>query len=148
QAHTEGIRYEIIVVDNGSTLDDGARAFAQFYSEVSVIANASNRGFGAACNQGFVAAGGRHVLFLNVDTRLTDDALSRAVQYLDAQPAVGALGILHCNDDAAQSFQPSFYPFGNPWQSIISLLRPATGAAESRAASVPPEQDVGWLCGS
>jgi N-acetylglucosaminyl-diphospho-decaprenol L-rhamnosyltransferase len=82
---------EIIVVDNAST-DGSVEMLRAEFPQVTLIANADNRGFPAAINQGIDAAQGRYVLLLNADTEILDDALTTLVRYLDAHPDVGVVG--------------------------------------------------------
>lgn len=80
---------EIIVVDNGSRDETPARLAAA--DDVTVIRNATNRGFAAACNQGIAAARGELVCLLNNDTEVTEgwlDALRSAL----AVPGTGLVG--------------------------------------------------------
>ncbi len=83
---------EIIVVDNAST-DGSVDMVRQKYADVRVIANAENRGFAAANNQGAVVGNGRYLLFLNSDTRVDSQALAEPVAYLQQNPHVGALTV-------------------------------------------------------
>ncbi|MEZ5402626.1 MAG: glycosyltransferase family 2 protein [Bryobacteraceae bacterium] len=76
----------VVVVDNAS--GDGTVAAAMAIPEVKVIANAENRGFAAAANQGVVAAGARFILLLNPDA-----VLETSVEPLAAacrQPGIAA----------------------------------------------------------
>jgi N-acetylglucosaminyl-diphospho-decaprenol L-rhamnosyltransferase len=68
---------DVIVVDNAST-DASLERAASVPLAVTVIRNAANRGFAAACNQGAAAGRADHVLFLNPDTELLPDTLRRA----------------------------------------------------------------------
>ena len=63
--------HEVILVDNGSTDGTGDRFAASWTGEGALIRNASNLGFGVACNQGMAAAQGRCVMVLNNDTLAT-----------------------------------------------------------------------------
>jgi GT2 family glycosyltransferase len=79
---------EVIVVDNGST--DGSVAWlAQRYPAVTVIANAHNRGFAAANNQGLQAARGDYLALLNNDTRPEPGWLTALLVAVEAEPSVG-----------------------------------------------------------
>src|SRR5439155_15330279 len=61
--------YELIVVDNAST--DGTIEYVRSLRDVRLIANADNRGFPAAANQGVRVASGRQILLLNNDGVVT-----------------------------------------------------------------------------
>src|SRR5690606_35757885 len=52
---SEGVAAEVIVVENEGS-GDWVRAEFPAESRIRVIANPTNRGFGAACNQGFELA--------------------------------------------------------------------------------------------
>lgn len=82
---------EVIVVDNAST-DDSMRGIDQCGVSVRLIANTINRGFAAACNQGAREAHGDYLLFLNPDTRLFADSLTRPLEFLE-HPGNAAIGI-------------------------------------------------------
>ena len=89
-ARTKGCRYEIRVIDNG---DGRCEALVrERFPQVVVIPSEGNIGFGAGCNR--VAAGARaeHILFLNPDTRLQDDAITRLLAFARAKPEAGAWG--------------------------------------------------------
>ena len=82
---------EVIVVDNASADDSVAMAREQF-PHVQVIANAENRGFAAACNQGLRLAKGDFLCLLNPDTELFPGALAALAAFLAAHPEVGVAG--------------------------------------------------------
>lgn len=80
---------EVIVVDNGSR-DDTAAGLAQ-HPWVTVLTNAANRGFAAACNQGAARATGAVIVFLNNDTLVPADWLDGLLAPF-ADPGVVATG--------------------------------------------------------
>jgi FkbM family methyltransferase len=82
--------YELIVVDNGSA--DGTVEYLRSCPDVMLLINAENRGFPAAVNQGLRVAGGRQILLLNNDTVVTTGWLTRMLQALATDPAVGLVG--------------------------------------------------------
>ncbi|MBC8424077.1 glycosyltransferase [bacterium] len=91
--HTPGDRYEIIVVDNGST--DGTAEYLRELEDagsVKALIQDENLGFARGCNRGAAAARGRYLLFLNNDTEVTEGWLSPLLQTLDQDPYVGAVG--------------------------------------------------------
>lgn len=103
------ITAQVILVDNASA-DGSAEMVAADFPEVALIRNATNRGFAAANNQGFVLATGRQILLLNSDTLVHGDALSASVAYLDSHPKVGALGIKALNADGSTQMTCHQYP--------------------------------------
>jgi len=66
--HTK-IPYEVIVVDNASSVDTSQMLAAM--EGIQVIRNQDNKGFVVACNQGAEAGEGNYYLFLNNDTEVT-----------------------------------------------------------------------------
>jgi GT2 family glycosyltransferase len=143
--HTQGIAYEVFVVDNGSR-DDSTAELRRRFPWVGVLANAVNEGFTRANNQAIRPSSGRYVLLLNNDTVQTENALAAAVHYMDRHPDVGALGIMHRNNDAGRTFQPSAFDFPRPWVETAGLLGLTAGS--SLAQETPPEGNVDWVCGS
>lgn len=73
---------EIILVDNASA-DDSVDWTSRYYPKVRILKNKENLGFAEANNVGFAAAGGKYVLFLNNDTRVKPDFLTRAVDAIE-----------------------------------------------------------------
>jgi GT2 family glycosyltransferase/SAM-dependent methyltransferase/thioredoxin-like negative regulator of GroEL len=88
---TGQVRYEVILVDNGSS--DGTGAFLrQLGGDVRIITNAENLGFAKACNQGARIARGKYVVFLNNDTIPLQGWLNALVAEAEAHPEVGIVG--------------------------------------------------------
>lgn len=101
-------RFEVVVVDNGST--DGSQAMLQeHFPEVQLIENASNVGLGKASNQGIAATSGRYILLLNNDTIVNGPSLDAMVALLDAIPSAAAAGGRLLNSDG--SFQAGYARF-------------------------------------
>jgi len=78
---------EVIVIDNASSDGTGEIVKSRFPDAI-LIANAENRGFGAACNQGLRVAQSEYICFLNPDTEVNEKALQTLVGYLDSNPTV------------------------------------------------------------
>jgi len=87
----QGVELEVIVVDNASS-DGAADMVARHYPEVTLIRNATNRGFARANNQAAALARGRYLLFLNNDTVVPAGTLRGLVDFLEANPTVGMVG--------------------------------------------------------
>lgn len=84
-----GAVFELILVDNDS--DAPTRALLERLDGVRVILNATNIGFGPACNRGAAVARGRYLLFLNPDVELMPGAVGALVEPF-ADPTVGIVG--------------------------------------------------------
>lgn len=90
ECHAEGLRTEVILVDNGSS-DGTAEAVTEHFPSVEIVRLARNEGLPAR-NHGLRRASGRHRMFLDSDARLTPGALSTLVATLDESPEVGLVG--------------------------------------------------------
>ncbi len=88
--NTEGISFEIIVVDNAS-IDGSAAMVAEEFPSVKLITNNENRYFTTAHNQALATAGGQYFLILNSDTLVPRDTLARLVDFLNANECSGAV---------------------------------------------------------
>ncbi len=84
---TEGLDFEVILVDNGST-DGSVDAVRRRFPQAVVVANPENLGFAGACNRGVERARGRYLAILNSDTVLTPSSLKTLVEFMDANPRV------------------------------------------------------------
>jgi GT2 family glycosyltransferase len=79
--------FEILISDNGSR--DGSREYlAARYPEVRVVSNGKNIGFCAANNRAAESARGEFLVFLNPDTVVDPDWLTRLLEPF-ADPSVG-----------------------------------------------------------
>ena len=90
--------YELILVDNGSTLKeddrDGVMSLNSFWNSADIlIKNKTNLGFAPACNQGFNLARGEYILCLNDDVVVWPGWLEAlmAVFELNLEPRAGVV---------------------------------------------------------
>ncbi|MDE7381794.1 MAG: glycosyltransferase family 2 protein [Muribaculaceae bacterium] len=90
--HTEGVEYEVIVVDNASEENFEESVRLRCGADVRALPLDSNVGFGRANNAGFEAARGEKVFCLNPDTLLLNNAIKILSDFLDDNPEVGACG--------------------------------------------------------
>ena len=81
----------VTVVDNDSR-DGTVELVAAEFPEVELVAAESNLGFAAATNRVIRGGHSDYVLALNPDTRLTDGALDRLLELMDARPHIGICG--------------------------------------------------------
>lgn len=88
---TQGVSYEVIVVDNHST-DETPAFLAGLSGDVKIITNDENLGFAKACNQGAQAAKGEYLVFLNNDTIPQAGWLSALVDEVKTHSDVAVVG--------------------------------------------------------
>lgn len=94
---------EIWIVDNAST-DRSVDYLRSRFSNVHFIANTENKGYAHANNQAIKQCSGEYVLLLNPDTIVAEETIKGCVDFLDANPAVGATGVRMLHADG--SFAP------------------------------------------
>ncbi|MBR5158545.1 MAG: glycosyltransferase family 2 protein [Bacteroidaceae bacterium] len=83
---------QILVVDNNS--DDGSVEYLrERFPQAEIIANDFNAGFGKANNMALAKATGKYVLFLNPDTVVAERTIPGCIEYMEAHPEVGAVGV-------------------------------------------------------
>jgi len=82
-------RYEVVVVDNGST--DGSRGILAEFGFARVIQSGRNLGFAGGNNLGLRHCTGDLVLLLNSDTVVTTGFLEPLVRYLAEHPKVAVV---------------------------------------------------------
>ena len=118
--NTKNLNYEIIVVDNASS-DNSLRMLEEKFPDVITIKSKDNIGFSKANNLGVEKSKGKYVLFLNPDTVIYKDSLSKMVKFMDEHEDVGAATCKLVTpggklDDAAHR------GFPNPWNSFSYFL--------------------------
>lgn len=111
---------QIIVVDNAST-DNSIAALRNAFPAVHLICNERNLGFAAACNQGAQIADGAHILFLNPDCVLKENAIPVLLAAVHSSADTGMVGGLLTNPDGVeQSGGRRAVP--TPWRSFVKAF--------------------------
>lgn len=148
--NTQGIEFEVIVVDNASS-DDTVQMVRDKYPQVRLIVNTENVGFARANNQALAVSSGDHFALLNPDTVVQPNALNRLVAFCSSQPQCGACGPMLLNPD--ETLQPS-------WAALPSLRQEVLGRQDRAIdstdySSLGPAElsnmdpfSVGWLGGA
>lgn len=127
----EGVLFEVTVVDNAST-DGTIEMVREKFPQVRFIANAKNKGFASANNQGIKIASGKYILLLNPDTELTENSLKKVFDKMEQNhplaPSLvkegGLIGVLGCkllNSDG--TLQPSIRRFPRVADIIIIFFK-------------------------
>lgn len=88
----DGMDAEVFVVDNNS-VDGSVAMITERYPEVRLIANKENTGFSRANNQAIRLAQGEYILLLNPDTVVQEDTFRLCIEFMDAHPEAGGLGV-------------------------------------------------------
>lgn len=119
QKSAQKIPTEIIVIDNASA-DQSAEAVSREFSDVILIKNEVNRGFGAACNQGLEIAKGNYLLILNPDTLVEENAFEKLLGFADENPDAGLIGCKILNEDGSLQLACR-RSFPTPWIAFTRL---------------------------
>jgi GT2 family glycosyltransferase len=149
----QGVRLEVIVVDNAST-DGAADMIVREFPQVRVIRNDSNRGFAIASNQAARVACGQHLFFLNNDTVTPPLALAELIDFLEAHPDTIMVGPrLIAPDRRLQTSyrkQPSIAAFAHrTWPGrLTGRFRASYRAYRCRAAAPEWPCEVDMLLGA
>ncbi len=83
--YTEGVDFEIIVVDNQST-DNSVEVLKAFGNKIKLIEAGENGGFSKGNNLGIKAAKGKYILLLNPDTVLVENSPKKMFDWMEAHP--------------------------------------------------------------
>lgn len=118
-AHTIGISYEVIVVDNASS--DGSIGLFERDGRIQLVRSDKNLGFGKANNLGCQYAKGNYLFLLNSDTLLLNNAIKLFFDFAEAhqEERIGAIGCILKKDDG--SYCHSYAPFPS---IFIELIKP------------------------
>jgi N-acetylglucosaminyl-diphospho-decaprenol L-rhamnosyltransferase len=116
-AAQEGLKCQIIVVDNASR-DGSVEILHAKCPRAELIENKVNVGFGRANNQALPYARGRYVLLLNTDAFVARDTLRKTIEFMDAHPRCGIVGVKLVGSDG--SLQPSCRFFPTPWNIFLA----------------------------
>ena len=143
---------ETVVVDNGSS-DGTVGLLRERFPAVRVIEE-ENRGLCAGWNTGIRSTGAEHVLLLNADAWLLDDALAGLVAAADRHPRAAALGPRLENPDG--TLQRSVRGYPSVWRLATEYLYLRKLAPRSRALNAfygagfdhAREREVEWLMGA
>jgi GT2 family glycosyltransferase/glycosyltransferase involved in cell wall biosynthesis len=95
------VSYELIIVDNNST--DETATLLDKIDNTTIIRNVDNLGFVKAVNQAAEVAAGEYILLLNNDALIEKSTLSNALQVIESDESIGAVGAkIKLLDDSTQ----------------------------------------------
>jgi GT2 family glycosyltransferase len=143
---------ETVVVDHGSS--DGTVAFVRAQHPAVRLVEQDNAGLAAGWNRGVAETTGEHVLILNADAWLVDDALARLVEVAARVPRAGWVSPRLAYPDG--TLQPSVRGFPTVWRLCTEYLFLRKLAPRSRLLNAfyasgfdhASERTIEWAMGS
>lgn len=116
----EGIDGEVLVVDNNSV--DGSQAMLrEKFPDLTLIESKENLGFSKGNNLAIRRAKGQYVLLLNPDTVVEESTFHKSLEFMDAHPDAGALGVKML--DGEGNFLPeSKRALPTPWVAFYKIF--------------------------
>lgn len=146
-ASKPSMKYEIIVVDNGSDYDVKSQisAFKRLGEDIHLIKNKENVGFGRANNQGVEKARGTWVLFLNTDIEVLDRAIDELYSFANHRNNHSIAGGKLINVDGSD--QKSAGAYFTIWNTFALLFLKGDRLGLTRYSPPIPRQ-VDWLSGA
>jgi len=113
------INHEIIVVDNAS--DDGSVEFIrEKFPHINLIVNKTNLGFSKANNIALKASKGKFILLINPDTIVSENTITKMVEFLNVHPNAGLAGCKILNPDGSLQLACR-RSFPGPWTSFCKV---------------------------
>lgn len=132
---------KVVVVDNDSS-DGSVEMVRSKYPWVTLHANDTNLGYGAASNRAISGCTTQYVLLLNSDTLLEPGALEALSHYLELHPRAAIVGPRLVNSDG--TLQASCYPFPTPLDTFLENSTCAIFLGRLIRRSVPGIRRLYW----
>ena len=129
---TEGVEFEVVLIDNG---DDGTdQAVAERFPQVRIVPSLGNIGFGRGNNEAARHAKGKYLLLLNPDTLINDNAIGELVSCARLHEECGAWGGMTFLPDGRRD--PSSAQIG---PSLLTSIFNVLGLGRLRRGGVPDD---------
>lgn len=150
---TEGLSYEVILVDNNS--NDGSVSYLadKFGNSIRIVESETNLGFGRANNLGFNIAQGKYLFLLNSDTVLINNAIKLLYDYIDANKDIGIVGgnLFNKNREPMHSYMFEYPSLKNDFvpNIVTRLWRKLNYSRDNREFNAGDEPiEVGYVTGA
>lgn len=141
-AYLERISLEVIVVNNDA--EDALEDVHKKFSEITIVHNGRNIGFGRAVNRGAATARGEVLLFLNPDTRIEAGALEKVLDEFHTGDRVGIIG----SGLITEENKPQPWSAGEEF-SLTSVIQNNLGIIKSKKIWEEREKrSVHWVSGA
>ena len=113
---------EWIIVDNASS-DGSIEEVNKIYPDVTIIKNNENLGFAKACNQGIKISTSEYLLFINTDTEIQQNAISKLYDCITGDITIGVVGprLIRKNGTIQKSAYPEATLVTEIFKPIVKL---------------------------
>ena len=119
QKSVSSITHEIIVVDNAS--DDGSAEFIrEKFPQINLIVSQTNLGFSKANNIALKVSKGKFIFLINPDTIVSEDTITKMIEFLNEHPDAGIAGCKILNPDGSLQLACR-RSFPGPWTSFCKV---------------------------
>ncbi len=113
---------EWIIVDNASSdgsIDDAIK----IYPNIKLIKNNDNVGFAKSCNLGIKISNNDYILFINTDTEIQQNAISKLYDCISADTSAGVVGprLIRKNGTIQKSAYPEATLFTEIFKPLVKL---------------------------
>ena len=107
--NTQGVSYEIIVVDNAST--DGSQKHLLIDKRIKFVTSTVNLGFGRANNLGYTYSSGKYLFLLNSDTIVLNNAIKLFYDKMESlESSIACMGCLLIGKDGSDTHSYGEFP--------------------------------------
>jgi len=143
-------KFEIIIVDNGST--DGSVEMIesivmdQLPITIKLIKNKDNLGFTKANNQGIKQACGKYIMLLNSDTIVSPGSIEKLIVFLENNINIGIVGPRLLNSDG--SWQANCGKFPNIFNVFVMLFLEHLEQTDKVRWAPEVSGKIDWLMGA
>lgn len=112
---SENIKYELIIVENGSKDKDFIKSLVKKYKNIKLIISKNNLGYGGGINLGAKYSSGKYLLALNTDVLPCKDSINNMFNFIEKHENVGILAPkLYYPDETIQNSCYRFYNIFTP----------------------------------
>lgn len=111
-----------IVVDNNSS-DGSMKKLLELYPNTTIIRNDDNLGFAKAANQGFKVAQSDYILYINTDTEIKKDSITKLYNKISSDDSIAVIGprLFRKNNTIQKSVYPEATLFTELFKPVIKL---------------------------
>src|SRR5262249_41932526 len=120
RAAIKGMDAEVFVVDNNS-VDGSQQMLREQFPDIILIESKENLGFSAGNNLAMRRATGEYVLLLNPDTVVEETTFHKCLEFMDAHPNAGALGVKMI-DGEGRFLPESKRGLPTPWVAFYKIF--------------------------